>query len=95
MNLNPTFRWTVRLLASAAIIAAISSLYFHVAAANATTVALSFLLAILGIATAWGVVEALFASVLAVVSFNYLFLPRFALWSSPIRKIGSHCLLSW
>jgi len=63
------------LVASAAIIAGITSLYFHVAAANATTVALSFLLAILGIATAWGLVEALFASVLAVISFNFFFLP--------------------
>ncbi|HYK88260.1 MAG TPA: ATP-binding protein [Acidobacteriota bacterium] len=73
-------RWAVRLTASAAIIAAITVLYFHVAAANATTVALSFLLAILGIATGWGLVESLFASVLAVISFNYFFLP-------PIRTL--------
>ncbi len=73
--MNPLSRRAVRILASAAIIAVISSFYYLSAAANATTVALSFLLAILGIATAWGLIEALFASVFAVVSFNYFFLP--------------------
>ncbi len=63
------------MVASAAIIAGISFFYVRIAAANATTVALSFLLAILGIATGWGLIEALVASVLAVLSFNYFFLP--------------------
>ncbi len=63
------------MVASAAIIAGMSLFYFHLTAVNATTVALSFLLAILGIATAWGLIEALFAAVLAVIFFNYFFLP--------------------
>ena len=75
VNLNPGTRWGVRLAASAAIVSGISLFYVHLAPANATTVALSFLLAILGIATGWGLIEALFASVLAVIYFNYFFLP--------------------
>ncbi len=65
----------MRLAAAAAIVVGICLFYFHLAAANATTVALSFLIAILGIATGWGLVEAMFASVLAVLCFNYFFLP--------------------
>ena len=42
---------------------------------NATTVALSLLLAILGISAHWGLGEALVASVVAVLGFNLLFLP--------------------
>ncbi len=75
MNLNSGMRWTVRLAASAAIVTVLSLFYYRLSAVNATTIALSFLLAILGIATGWGLIEALFASVLAVLSFNYFFLP--------------------
>jgi hypothetical protein len=42
---------------------------------NATTAALSLLLAILGISAQWGLAEALVASVAAMVGFNLLFLP--------------------
>jgi two-component system sensor histidine kinase KdpD len=42
---------------------------------NATTAALSLLLAILGISAQWGLTEAMLASVGAVLGFNLLFLP--------------------
>lgn len=42
---------------------------------NATTVALSFLLVVLFVATFWGSRPALLASVLAVLCFNFFFLP--------------------
>src|SRR5215211_1400364 len=42
---------------------------------NATTVALTFLLLVLFLATAWGPRPAVLASVLAATSFNYFFLP--------------------
>ena len=42
---------------------------------NATTAALSLLLAILGISAQWGLAEAMVASVMAVLGFNLLFLP--------------------
>jgi two-component system sensor histidine kinase KdpD len=48
---------------------------------NTTTVALSLLLAVLAIATRWGLVESLLASVAGVLCFNYLFLPPVGTWS--------------
>jgi two-component system, OmpR family, sensor histidine kinase KdpD len=45
---------------------------FHV---NHTTVALSFLLAILAVSAVWGMAVSVFMSVLAMLSLNYFFLP--------------------
>src|SRR5215467_697670 len=42
---------------------------------NPTTVALTYLVVILVIATGWGIAEATAASVLAVICFNFFFLP--------------------
>src|SRR5208283_2683936 len=55
---------------------------------NATTVALSLLLAILGISAQWGLGEALVASVVAVLGFNLLFLP-------PIGKLTIQDPQNW
>ncbi len=44
---------------------------------NATTVALALLLDVLFIATRWGSLPALVASVLAMLCFNFFFLPPF------------------
>jgi two-component system, OmpR family, sensor histidine kinase KdpD len=58
------------------IVAAITGFYFYVFnQANGATIAMTFLLAILGIATAWGLFEAVLASVAAVLCFNFFFLP--------------------
>jgi two-component system sensor histidine kinase KdpD len=64
-----------RLAGSIAIIGAITALYTLVLRVNPTTVALSYLVAILGIATGWGIVEATAASLVAVLCFNFFFLP--------------------
>ena len=72
---TPAIRLTLRILASIGMVGAIIFVCFKILAANNTTVALSLLLAILGIATAWGLPEALVASVVAVLGFNYYFLP--------------------
>jgi two-component system sensor histidine kinase KdpD len=42
---------------------------------NPTTMALAFLLAILGISASWGLRQAIFMSVIATLAFNYFFLP--------------------
>jgi len=42
---------------------------------NQTTMALAFLLGVLGISAAWGLREAVFMSVIATLAFNYYFLP--------------------
>jgi len=58
------------------IVAGITAFYFFVFdEANSTTIALTFLLATLGIATAWGLPEAIVSSVASVLCFNFFFLP--------------------
>jgi two-component system sensor histidine kinase KdpD len=64
-----------RIVISLASVAAVTLLYAALLRANPTTVALSYLLAILGIATGWGIVEATTASLAAVLCFNFFFLP--------------------
>jgi two-component system, OmpR family, sensor histidine kinase KdpD len=66
---------SVRFLASAAIVGAIIAFFSLVAPANVTTISLTFLLAVLGIAAAWGLAEAILTSVLAMIGINYFFLP--------------------
>lgn len=68
-------RRAVRLMAAIVIVSAIVAFYSHVARVNNTTVSLTLLLAILGISTWWGLPEATVASVVAVLGFNYYFLP--------------------
>jgi two-component system sensor histidine kinase KdpD len=57
------------------IVAAITALCSRVLTVNATTAGFAYLLGILGIAAAWGLVEAIIASVAAMLCFNFYFLP--------------------
>lgn len=63
------------------IVAAIVATYRLLLPVNSTTVALTLLLAILGISAGWGLAEATLASVLAVLGFNYFFLPPVGTWT--------------
>ncbi len=65
----------MRIAASLSIVAAITLFYFETKFANNTTVALSYLLAILAIAAGWGLFEAIISSLAATLCFNYYFLP--------------------
>ncbi len=65
---------TFGLVCALAIIASITFFYRHVLAANQTTVALSFLLAILAVSAVWGMAVSASMSVTAVLAFNYYFL---------------------
>lgn len=56
-------------------VAVITLFYSRVLHVNQTTVALSFLLAILAVSAVWGMVVSAFMSVVATVAFNYYFLP--------------------
>ena len=60
---------------SLAVIASISFFYRHFLHVNQTTVALSFLLAILAVSAVWGMAVSVFMSLAAVMAFNYFFLP--------------------
>jgi two-component system sensor histidine kinase KdpD len=68
-------RRALRLIAAPAIVVAVIAFYFRVASVNNTTVALTLVLAIFGISTSWGLLEATVASLAAVLGFNYYFLP--------------------
>jgi two-component system sensor histidine kinase KdpD len=63
-----------RFAGSIAIVAAVMTVY-RLLPVNATTVALSLLLAVLGISAWWGLAAAILASVVAMLGFNYWFLP--------------------
>ena len=65
-----------RVLVSLGAVAGVALLYaFVFTQANVTTVAMTFLLAILFIAAAWGLREAIVAAIAAVAYFNFYFLP--------------------
>jgi two-component system sensor histidine kinase KdpD len=69
-------RWlTARVAASLAVIGTITAVHVLLLRVNPTTVALTYLVAILFIATRWGIAESTLASLLAVVCFNFFFLP--------------------
>src|SRR5690348_17929388 len=65
----------VRFLIAAAVVILIVPLYRMVVHVNPTTVALSFLLAILVVSATWGLRYAVFMAILATAFFNFYFLP--------------------
>ena len=65
----------VRLLAVLCLISAATFLCLRLMPANATTAGFAYLIAVLLIAATWGMVEATAASVVAMLCFNYYFLP--------------------
>jgi len=62
-------------LVSAALVFLIVFIYTRVIRVNPTTVALTFLVAVLAVSAAWGLRYAVFVSVIATLAFNYFFLP--------------------
>lgn len=57
------------------VVVGITLLYRHGLRVNQTTVALSFLLAILAVSAVWGMLVSAFMSIVAMLAFNYYFLP--------------------
>ena len=64
-----------RYLASVAIVGIVVFVYMRIVRVNPTTVALSFLLAILIVSANWGLTVAVFMSFIAALAFNFFFLP--------------------
>ncbi len=60
---------------SLAIVAGLTVFYRHARDVNQTTIALTFLLAILAVSAVWGMAVSVFMSVTAVLTINYFFLP--------------------
>src|SRR5215471_17163647 len=77
-----------RICGTLLIVAAITAFYFFIfKQANSTTIGFTFLLATLAIATAWGLPEAIVASVAGVLCFNFFFLPPlFTLYLADIQN---------
>jgi two-component system sensor histidine kinase KdpD len=67
----------VRAILCALIVPAIVQFCRHVLHANATTVALTFLLAVLLVSANWGFWYAAFVAVISTLAFNFFFLPPF------------------
>ena len=72
---TPIVARILQFLAALLLILAITFLYRRIIVVNATTVALTYLLVILAISTIWGITVSLTISVVAMVLFNYYFLP--------------------
>ncbi len=64
-----------RYLSCAVAVCSLVFICFKIVPVNATTVALLMLLLVLAVAAQWGLPEAIFTSVLAVLGLNYFFLP--------------------
>src|SRR5580692_6753336 len=64
-----------RYLLCAAAVTALVAICYLLLPVNATTVALLMLLLVLGVATKWGLPEAIFTSIVSVPGFNFFFLP--------------------
>ena len=68
-------RTAVRIAASIAAIAGVTLVYVEILPVNPTTVALTYLIVILFIASGWGIAESTITSVVAMFCFNFFFLP--------------------
>jgi two-component system sensor histidine kinase KdpD len=71
----------VGLTASVAIVVGVTYIYYRVLHVNHTTVALSFLLAILAVSAVWGMAVSVIMSILAMLSLNYFFLPPIGMFT--------------
>src|SRR6202045_770344 len=63
------------LMVSVTIVCGVTLVYYRGLHVNHTTVALSFLLAILAVSAVWGMAVSVFMSILAMLTLNYFFLP--------------------
>ncbi|PYY24163.1 MAG: sensor histidine kinase [Acidobacteria bacterium] len=73
--MSPALGKTFRFIAATAIVAVIVVFYTRVVKLNPTTVALTFLLAVLIVSANWGLTVAVFMSLIAALAFNFFFLP--------------------
>lgn len=71
----------VRLLMVCGLIGLVTAFHHSIGLTNATTVALSLLLVVLAVATIWGLIESIVASLVAAACFNYFFLPPVGTWT--------------
>src|SRR5438128_73582 len=76
MTSQNEIRTLARILGTLLIVSGIASFYFFIFnQANSTTIAMTFLLATLGVATWWGLLEAILAAIAGMLCFNFFFMP--------------------
>jgi two-component system sensor histidine kinase KdpD len=76
--MNKAIRWrkvTLRALVVVCVLALVTYVCFRLVHVNATTAGFVYLVVVLFTAARWGLLEALIASVAAVLAFNFFFLP--------------------
>ena len=73
--MRPALGKALKFVAATAIVAVIVVFYTRVVRLNPTTVALTFLLAVLIVSANWGLTVAVYMSFVAAVAFNFFFLP--------------------
>ena len=71
----------VRFAACSAVVTVITTGYIRLLHVNPTTVALTFLVAVLTIAAAWGLKYSVYTSLIATACFNFFFLPPARTWT--------------
>jgi two-component system sensor histidine kinase KdpD len=69
------FALAIRVGVSLGVVALVTAVYDGLLHVNPTTVALTYVIVILLIATSWGIAEATVASLVAMLCFNFFFLP--------------------
>jgi two-component system, OmpR family, sensor histidine kinase KdpD len=77
----PRLNLALRLAVACGLVALATAFHRLIGLTNTTTVALSYLLIVLGVATAWGLAESLVCSVAATLCFNYYFLAPVGTWA--------------
>lgn len=79
--MNTAARTAYGYMSAALVVAGITLVGFRWLHLNPTTIALAFLLGVLGISASWGLRQAVFMSVLSTLAFNYFFLPPIGTFS--------------
>src|SRR5713101_7357595 len=79
--------------AALGIVLAITFVYQKALGVNATTVALTFLLAILVVSTVWGLAVSVFMSIAATLAYNYYFLPPILTINDPQNWVALFAFL--
>lgn len=72
---SPIVKRVLHFAVAFALVIAITAFYRRMLPVNATTVALTFLIAILAVSTLWGMAISISMSIVALLAFNYFFLP--------------------
>jgi len=77
----PRLNLVVRLAVVCGLVGLATAFHRFVGLTNTTTVALSYLLIVLAVATGWGLAESLVCSLVATLCFNYFFLAPVGTWA--------------